>query len=61
MWKSLSKRVSVTAERGSQLILGAPGQARVLVNGIRVRTGPPSQVAKLKLSLDRGRVRVVRQ
>jgi transcriptional regulator with XRE-family HTH domain len=55
------ERVAFTAKRGSQLILGAPGQARVLVNGKRVRTGPPSQVAKLKLAMKDGKVRVLRQ
>jgi hypothetical protein len=50
------ERVHFTAKRGTQLILGAPGAARLHVNGKRIDTGPPSQVATLKFALKNGKV-----
>src|SRR5205823_6009866 len=50
------ERVSFTARHGTQLILGAPGSARLHVNGKRIDTGDPGQVAKLKFALEKGKV-----
>ena len=50
------ERVAFTARRGTELILGAPGAARVHVNRKRVDTGSPSQVATLKFALEKGKV-----
>ena len=55
------ERTTFTAKRGAYLILGAPGAATLRVNGKRIGTGEPGAVAKMRLSLEAGKVRVLRQ
>jgi cytoskeletal protein RodZ len=50
------ERVAFIAHRGTQLILGNPGAANLLVNGKRLKTGSPGQPVKLKVALRNGKV-----
>ena len=55
------EQTTFTAKRGASFILGAPGAVTLRVNGKRIGTGPPGAVAKLRLSLEKGKVRVLRR